>query len=78
MRGEFAKGAIDMVAEIIWDKNTIAVVCVFAVPIVAIIAVFWSQVESHKADNELKRTMIERGMSAEDIERVMAAKVSKD
>jgi signal transduction histidine kinase len=66
-----------MPGDIIWDQNTIAVVCVFAVPIVAIIAGVWSQVERRKADNELKQSMIDRGMSAEDIERVMAAKVSK-
>ena len=66
-----------MLAEIIWNQNTIAVVCVFAVPITAIIATFWSQVERRKSDNDLKRSMVERGMSAEEIERVIAAKVSK-
>jgi hypothetical protein len=66
-----------MLSEIIWNQNTIAVVCVFSIPIVAIIGGLWAQVESRKSDNELKRSMVERGMSAEEIERVIAAKVSK-
>ena len=66
-----------MLAEIVWDQNTLAVVGVFSVPIVAIIATFWSQVERAKSENELKRTMIERGMSADEIERVIAAKPGK-
>jgi ABC-type bacteriocin/lantibiotic exporter with double-glycine peptidase domain len=66
-----------MLAEIVWNQNTIAVVCVFAVPIVAIIAGCWSRVERAKSDNELKRSMVERGMSADEIERILAAKASK-
>jgi len=71
-----AKGAVNMLAEILWNQNTIAVVCVFAVPIVAIIAGVWSKVESRKSDNDLKRSMVERGMSADEIEPILAAKVS--
>ncbi|MDP9173895.1 MAG: hypothetical protein M3O30_08520 [Planctomycetota bacterium] len=66
-----------MLAETIWDQNTIAIVCVFAIPIVTIIGGLWAQVERRKSDNELKRSMVERGMSAEDIERIIAAKAPK-
>jgi len=66
-----------MLAEIVWNEKTIAIVCVYAVPIVAIIAICWSRVERAKSDNELKRSMVERGMSADEIERILAAKVSK-
>jgi hypothetical protein len=72
-----AKGAWNMLADILWNQDTIAVVCVFAVPIVAIIAGVWSKVECRKSDNELKRSMVERGMSPDEIERILAAKVSK-
>ena len=64
-----------MLADIIWDQNTIAVIGVFSIPIVAIIATFWYMLERSRSDNELKRDMIERGMSADEIERVIAAKV---
>jgi hypothetical protein len=36
----------------------------------------WRQMKQDQLDAELKRDMIERGMSAEEIERVLAAKSS--
>ena len=53
-----------------------------AIPIVAIIVgvavpvitAFWCEREKHKEECKLKRTMIERGMSVDEIERVLAAK----
>jgi hypothetical protein len=65
-----------MLAEIVWNEDTLAVAGVFGVPIAAILGSFWSQVQRHRSDNNLKRTMVERGMSAEDIERILAAKIS--
>jgi hypothetical protein len=65
-----------MLAEIVWNQNTIAVAGAFAVPITAILGKFWSQVQRHKSDNVLKRQMIDRGMTVEEIERVLAAKTS--
>jgi len=65
-----------MLAEIVWNQNTLAIAGVFGVPIVAIAGKFWAQVQQRRSDNNLKRAMIDRGMSVEEIERVMAAKVS--
>ena len=62
-----------MLADIIWDKNTLTVVMIFTIPIVAIIAGVWYKVESMKSITILKRKMIERGMSADEIERVIKA-----
>ena len=62
-----------MLAEILWDSKALAVVMGCAIPIVAIAGGIWYQLERSKSDNELKRRMIERGMSVEEIERVMAA-----
>jgi len=45
---------------------------------VPMIAHYWYKLEKHKADNQLKRSMIERGMSVEEIERVLAATSPKD
>ena len=67
-----------MLAEIFWNQNTIAVVGVFAVPIVSVVATFWYKVEQTRSDNDLKRSMVERGMSAEEIERVISCKAHKD
>lgn len=66
-----------MLGEIVWNQNTIAVVAVFAVPISAILGGIWYGIERTKSDNNLKRSMVERGMSAEEIERVMAARSPK-
>jgi hypothetical protein len=67
-----------MLGEIIWDQNTLAVLGVFSVPIVAIVATFWYKLEQGKSDNDLKRSMVERGMSVDDIERVLSAKVHEE
>jgi len=50
------------------------VVLVVAVPV---IASAWRQVAKDRADADLKRSMIERGMSVEEIERVLRAKSSE-
>jgi hypothetical protein len=39
---------------------------------------YWRQVKQDQHDVDLKREMIARGMSAEEIERVLAAKSNKD
>lgn len=48
---------------------------VFAVPIVAIVAYFWHETLKARSTNELKQSMVERGMSAQEIEQVINAGV---
>jgi hypothetical protein len=60
-------------AEFVWNEKTLAVVMVFAIPIVAIIGGLWYKIEQVKSVNHLKRRMIERGMSVDEIERVIKA-----
>lgn len=67
-----------MLAEIVWDKEMLGVVMVFAIPLAAIIGGVWVKLERARSENELKRSMVERGMSVEEIERVIAAKSSKE
>ena len=43
---------------------------------IAVIAHAWLKISTHKADVELKRDMIARGMSVEEIERVIRARPS--
>lgn len=63
-----------MLAEIVWDSEMIFLVMIFAIPIVAIVGGLWHKTERTKAEASLKRSMVERGMSAEEIERVISAK----
>ncbi len=67
-----------MLSEINWDMTTIAVVSGCAIPITAIIAGYWYKIERVKTDNKLKQQMVERGMSADEIERVVSATSSKE
>ena len=66
-----------MLAEMIWNERTLAILMVFAVPIVAIVAGVWAYIERTRSENELKRSMVERGMSVEEIERVMMLRPMK-
>lgn len=58
----------------------------FIIPVVAIVAGLgvpiissaWASVERHKQECELKRSMVERGMSVDEIERVLQAGSSSD
>ncbi len=63
-----------MLAGINWNEGTIAVVLIFGMPIVAVLAGVWYKIAKVTSDNELKRAMVERGMSVEEIERVLAAR----
>ena len=44
------------------------------IPIVAIIAKVWYKAQKVRAESELKQSMVERGMSVDEIERVIAAR----
>ncbi|MFC1762734.1 hypothetical protein ACFL6U_11740 [Planctomycetota bacterium] len=48
-----------------------------AVPVVAIIAFFLYRAYKTRSNNELKQSMVERGMSVEEIERVLNAGTGK-
>lgn len=64
---------IAFLAEIVWDKQTLAVVGAFAVPIVAFVSFAWFHANKVRSESALKRAMVERGMSADEIERVLEA-----
>jgi hypothetical protein len=71
-----------MMAELNWDRllhpSSLAVIATFLVPIVGVIAYYWARVQSTRSTNALKRTLAERGMSADEIERVVAARPSEE
>lgn len=48
-------------------------VFVFMIPIVTMVAMFWHASIKVRSNNDLKRSMLDRGMSAEEIERVINA-----
>lgn len=58
------------------QQQTIIPLAAMLFGVIVIFIGVWRKVETHKADVELKRDMIARGMSPEDIERVLAARSS--
>ena len=61
------------------DKLLSPAILAMMIPIVAIIAYYWHLTCKVNSNNELKRDMLERGMSAEEIERVLnAGKADKE
>lgn len=61
-----------------WSSDSIMALLIFGLPVVTIISGVWWKISKHQADTELKRSMIERGMSADEIEKVLAAGRGKD
>ena len=65
-----------MLANSVWGlvfgMPQIAVIMGCLIPITAIVGGFWYRAQKVRFENELKRTMVERGMSADEIERVIA------
>ncbi len=65
-------------ASINWTEDAIGIIGGCSIAIVAIITSVWYQFMRMYSVNRLKQAMIERGMSVEEIERVLAAKSSKN
>jgi hypothetical protein len=71
--------------EMQWDRllqpDTLAILLMFGapivVPLIAIVGYFWHSAVKTKSENELKRSMVEQGMSADEIERILNAGRSK-
>lgn len=64
---------MEILAEIVWDKQTLAVVGAFGMPLGCFVSYVWFHATKVRSEHALKRAMIERGMSVEEIERVMSA-----
>ena len=58
---------------VIFGMPQIAIIMGCLIPIVAVISTYWAKARKAESDNRLKRSLVERGMSVGDIERVMAA-----
>lgn len=66
-----------LLAEIVWNKDTLGIVMGCSIPIVGVIAGMWAMIETTKSNNALKSDMVRQGMSAEEIQRVLSTKPSK-
>lgn len=70
-----------MLAEQLWHKifgmPQIAVIMGCLIPITGIIASYWYKAQKLRSEHELKRTLAERGMPADEIERIIAAQAKE-
>ena len=62
-----------MQIEQLFSSPFIVPVAAFSIPIVAIIAHYWHEVLKTRSENDLKRSMVERGMSSDEIEQIINA-----
>lgn len=62
-----------MIGEVIWNAQTLGVVLGCGIPLAAIIGGVWLVALRTRSLNDLKREMVQRGMSPDEIERVLAA-----
>ena len=53
------------------NPESVKVLMMFGIPIVAIIAATWKKVRINQSNNDLKQSMLDRGMLAQEIEQVM-------
>jgi len=71
-----------LIADSAWAElfkmPNIAIVMGCMIPIASIIAMAWRGIEKTKSDNALKRSLVERGLSIEEIERIVSAGQNKD
>lgn len=67
-----------LLGEIVWNSQSLAVIGAFAVPLSVVLAIAWYSWNRARAEIMLKRVMVERGMSADEIERVIAAGKDKE
>lgn len=67
-----------MLGDIEWDAQTITMTLIFGLPIVGVLSAAWYKINKVRSDNDLKRSMVERGMSADEITRVLAATGEKE
>ena len=62
--------------EFVFQMPQLAIIMGCLIPIIAIIASFWYKAVKVRAENDLKRSMVDRGMSPDEIERIIAAQTS--
>ena len=49
------------------------IILIFGLPIVGVIAHYWHEVLKTRSNNQLKQSMLDRGMSAQEIDQVINA-----
>jgi len=57
----------------ILDPGVLVIIFLFGAPVFAVVGYYVYKILKMRSENDLKRAMVEQGMSVEEIERVLAA-----
>lgn len=68
----------NVIEKLFSDKQILTLFMALSVPIIMFVGYFWHKIIKTRSDNELKRSMLERGMSAQEIEQVINAGIEPD
>jgi hypothetical protein len=60
------------------DPDTLFVLLIFGGPLIAFAMILCYKIAKVNSDNELKRRLVERGLSVDEIERIIKAGTEKD
>ncbi len=63
--------------QVIFGMPQIAIIMGCLIPIVSIIASFWYKAQKVRSEHELKRKLVDRGLSVDEIERIIAAQAKE-
>ena len=62
---------------VIFGMPQIAIIMGCLIPIVSVISSYWYKAQKVRSEHELKRTLVDRGLSIDEIERIIAAQVKE-
>ena len=62
----------------LFEPETLVILLLFGLPVFTVIGHYCHKISKTNSDNELKRRLVERGFSVDEIERVINAGVKKD
>ena len=60
------------------DPSVLGILAVFGLPAIIVAITFWYKIAKVNSDNELKRRLVERGLSVDEIERIIKAGTEED
>ena len=60
----------------LFDPGVLAVIFMFGAPVFGVVGYFVHEITKFRSDNELKRIMVEKGLGADEIERILVASSS--
>jgi hypothetical protein len=68
---------VEKIMDKLLEPEVLGILAVFGLPLLIVIAYYCYKVAKINSDNELKRRLVERGLSVDEIERIINAGTEK-